>query len=171
MTRSSLREKFERLGPTRVVDQNRSGSREVLVLRPSLDLRDFETIPAIQALHKRGLTMIRAKRTIEKMVREGHAVALVPKVEDISALASDLRAHGVSAALVAPNGVDVRRVRERLGYSQAEFAQRYGLDLDSLQNWEANRRTMPKAVRSYVRVIDSLPRQVSEALEEAVLSP
>jgi DNA-binding transcriptional regulator YiaG len=39
----------------------------------------------------------------------------------------------------------VRHLRKRLGLSQAQFSERYGLPLRTVQNWEQARRTNPDA--------------------------
>ena len=171
MMSSSLKERFARLGPSKAADQNQSGSPAILALRPDLNLSEVKTIPAIQSLYKRGMSMLRAKRAIETLVEEGRAVILVPNIENLSVLAGELKEYGVSTAVVGPDVVSVKLVREHVGLSQEEFALRFGLDLDSLQNWETGRRTMPKAVRSYMRVIEKMPEQASEALEASVLQP
>ncbi len=54
MTKSSLRERFARLGPVRDVDRNRSGSPVEFVLRPAR--ARIETISATRVLAKRGLS-------------------------------------------------------------------------------------------------------------------
>lgn len=59
----------------------------------------------------------------------------------------------------------VREVREGLGLSQAEFAQRFGLSLRSLQEWEQARRLPDMAVFAYLRVIERNPKAVQSALE------
>jgi putative transcriptional regulator len=58
----------------------------------------------------------------------------------------------------------VRVVREGLGLSQAEFAQRFGLSLRSLQEWEQARRLPDMAVFAYLRVIERNPKAVQSAL-------
>lgn len=168
---SSLRERLGRLGRKKAADQNPSGFPAVLALRPGPDLGRVQTIPAIRALHRRGLPMIRAKRGIEAMVDKGLAVLALPKVEELSALARDLADSGVTATVVEVGDVDVRCIRERSGLTQEEFALRFGLDVDTLQNWESGRRAMPIAVRSYMRVIDRMPEQAGSALEAAIAQP
>jgi putative transcriptional regulator len=58
----------------------------------------------------------------------------------------------------------LREVREGLQLSQAEFAQRFGMSLRSLQEWEQARRLPDSAVLAYLRVIESNPRAVQSAL-------
>ena len=59
----------------------------------------------------------------------------------------------------------VREIREGLKLSQAEFAQRFGMSLRSLQEWEQARRLPDLAVLAYVRVIERNPRAVQSALK------
>ncbi len=58
----------------------------------------------------------------------------------------------------------VREVREGLGLAQSEFAQRFGLSLRSLQEWEQARRLPDTAVLAYLRVIERNPKAVQSAL-------
>ncbi len=59
----------------------------------------------------------------------------------------------------------VREVREGLRLSQSEFAQRFGLSLRSLQEWEQARRLPDAAVLTYLRVIERNPKAVQSALK------
>ena len=65
---------------------------------------------------------------------------------------------------VVPN-VDVKAIRETQGFSQQEFASRYGLSLRSLQEWEQRRRQPESAVRAYMLVIRNQPAAVQKALK------
>jgi putative transcriptional regulator len=123
------------------------------------------------SLARRGISLLKAKRAMEEMLSNGRAVVLLPTVEDASTLAGELADSGVRSAMVVSNEVDVKAVRERLGLTQEQFALRYGLDLDSLQNWEAKRRKPDAAARSYLRVIERMPESASEALEVPVTVP
>lgn len=58
----------------------------------------------------------------------------------------------------------VREVREGLSLTQAEFADRFGLSLRSLQEWEQARRLPDAAVFTYLQVIQRNPRAVQLAL-------
>ena len=62
----------------------------------------------------------------------------------------------------------VREVREGLGLSQAEFADRFGMSVRSLQEWEQARRLPDLAVLAYLRVIERNPRAVQSALKPNV---
>jgi putative transcriptional regulator len=169
--KSSLKEQFARLGPIRELNRVQSGSPAVLALRPGQVLAEVKTITAAISLARRGVSLLKAKRAIEEMLSRGRAVVLLPMVEDASILARELAGSGVRSSMVASEEVDVKSVRERLGLTQEQFALRYGLDLDSLQNWETKRRKPEAAVRSYLRVIEHMPETASEALETPVPMP
>jgi putative transcriptional regulator len=61
--------------------------------------------------------------------------------------------------------VDVKAIRARSGLSQSEFAERYGFNVRTLQDWEAQRGEPPAAVRAYLRVIERFPQVVEKALQ------
>jgi putative transcriptional regulator len=166
MTKSSLKARFARLGPVRAVNRVRSGSPVDLVLRPAR--KRIETVSAALALAQRGLSVLRAKRTIEAMIEEGEAVVHLPTVENIAALARELDTAGVKATRMARDPVDVQALRVHLGMTQEQFALRFGFDLDAVKNWEQGRRTPDRAVSSYMRVIARQPREAAQAQEEEV---
>jgi putative transcriptional regulator len=61
---------------------------------------------------------------------------------------------------------DVRRLRNRLGISQADFAKRYQLPLRSLHDWEQGRRIPTGATLSYLTVIAREPDVIADALAQ-----
>ncbi len=124
---------------------------------------------ATLALARRGLTLLRAKRAIEAMLESGETVVHLPVVESIEALFTEMRAAGLKPAKLASGTIDVRELRERLALTQEQFALRYNLDLDAVQNWEQGRRVPDRSVQSYLRVIDKEPDAVAAAqVEDAV---
>ncbi len=62
---------------------------------------------------------------------------------------------------------DIRDLRRRLGLSQSSFAQRFGVNLRTLQEWEQGRRAPDQIARSYLRVISLNPDAVAQALAAA----
>ena len=58
----------------------------------------------------------------------------------------------------------MKAIREGLGLTQEEFAVRFGLGLDAVQNWESNRRRPDRTARSYLIAIARLPDRIQEAL-------
>jgi putative transcriptional regulator len=61
--------------------------------------------------------------------------------------------------------IDVKRLRESLGLSQADFARLYGINMRALQDWEQGRRRPESAVRAYLTVIRKDPDFVARALK------
>jgi len=113
------------------------------------------------------MNLLRAKRAIEAMVRDGSAFVHVPKVESLAALIGELARSGIRATALPATNIDVSALRGRLGLTQDQFAVRYGLDIDAVRNWEAGRRTPDTAARSYLRAISARPDAVRDALWEA----
>jgi putative transcriptional regulator len=60
-----------------------------------------------------------------------------------------------------------RRVRLKLGLSQAEFAKAFGIPVGTLRDWEQHRTEPDKAARSYLAVIAADPTAVRKALKAA----
>jgi putative transcriptional regulator len=58
----------------------------------------------------------------------------------------------------------VRELRTRLGLSQAQFAQQFGLTLDTVQQYEQGRRRPSGPASTLLRVIEAEPEAVIRAL-------
>jgi len=60
---------------------------------------------------------------------------------------------------------NVALLRKRLGeLSQTQFAERYGIPVATVRDWEQGRSRPEKGMRSYLRVIAKIPDKVQEAL-------
>ena len=162
---SSFKERLERLVPVRVVSPVSSGSPAVISLRPTTGRR-INAISATVSLARRGVPMLRAKRTVEEMIATGRTVLELPKVESRNQLFAELAEFGIEARAVAIYEIDIRALRDRLKLTQEQFALRFAIDLDTLQNWERKRRKPDSAVQAYLRVIARSPEVASEAQEE-----
>jgi putative transcriptional regulator len=57
-----------------------------------------------------------------------------------------------------------RRVRKRLGFSQAEFAERIDVSLDTIRNWEQGKRSPTGAAKSLLKVLEKAPEAALAAL-------
>lgn len=111
MTDPSFEERFGRLTPVREVPRVASGSPAVLTLRPAAG-RELQFVSASLAVAKRGLTLLEAKRAIEKVLSEGCAEIEVPVVESLQAMARDLEAAGCeveAAALLSSDPCGTRK--------------------------------------------------------------
>ncbi len=58
-----------------------------------------------------------------------------------------------------------RRVRKRLGLSQAEFSQRIDVPLDTIRNWEQGKRCPTGAAKALLKVLDKAPEAALAALD------
>lgn len=57
-----------------------------------------------------------------------------------------------------------RRVRKRLGLSQAEFSQRIDVSLETIRNWEQGKRRPTGAATALLKVLDKVPEAALAAL-------
>ena len=58
-----------------------------------------------------------------------------------------------------------RRVRKRLGLSQAEFSRRIDVSLETIRNWEQGKRSPTGAAKALLRVLDRAPEAALAALD------
>ena len=58
----------------------------------------------------------------------------------------------------------VRRVRKRLGLSQAEFAECVNVPIDTIRNWEQGKRYPTGAAKALLKVLDKAPEAALAAL-------
>lgn len=58
-----------------------------------------------------------------------------------------------------------RRVRKRLGLSQAEFSQRIDVPLETIRNWEQGKRCPTGAAKALLKVLDKAPEAALAALD------
>lgn len=57
-----------------------------------------------------------------------------------------------------------RQVRQRMGLSQAEFAQRIDVSLETIRNWEQGKRSPTGAAKALLRLLDHAPQLALRAL-------
>lgn len=68
------------------------------------------------------------------------------------------------AAVYVPETVDVAAIRKRLKLSQTAFAERYGLPIGTVRDWEQERRSPDRAAVVLLSIIDRNPEIVAETL-------
>jgi len=56
-------------------------------------------------------------------------------------------------------------IRRRLHLTQEAFADRFGIPVTTIRDWEQGRSRPEKGMRSYLRVIERIPDRVEEALQ------
>jgi putative transcriptional regulator len=59
---------------------------------------------------------------------------------------------------------DVRRIREQMGLTQAEFAKRFGLSQRTVEQWEQGRAVPDRPARVLLAVIERNPRAVERVI-------
>jgi putative transcriptional regulator len=69
-----------------------------------------------------------------------------------------------SRRIAADQIEDVRALRERLGLSQASFAARFGFSVETIRQYEQNKRVPSGPIRTLLQVIASEPDAVTRAL-------
>lgn len=97
-----------------------------------------------------------AKRNVGDEILEGLSNAI--------AFARGATPKGRVHAVDVPEAVDVKALRQRLGFTQQEFANRYGFALSAVQEWEKRRRRPDRSARILLKVIDREPEAVERAL-------
>ncbi len=68
------------------------------------------------------------------------------------------------AGVYVPETVDVAAIRKRQKLSQEAFADRYGLSVGTVRDWEQERRLPDRAALVLLSVIDREPEVVARAL-------
>ena len=63
-----------------------------------------------------------------------------------------------------PETIDVKAIRVKMGLSQSTFANRFGLSVFALRNWEQGKRQPDPAARAYLKVIEKVPDVVAGVL-------
>ncbi len=80
---------------------------------------------------------------------------------------SDIAAHQAvdEAEAMQDAAKFARRVRKRLGLSQAAFSQRIDVSLDTIRNWEQGKRCPTGAAKALLKVLDKAPEAALAALD------
>src|SRR5262249_10700682 len=159
--KSSFREALERREGAREESRGKSASPTLKVLLTARDIT--QPVDFARLLTRHGMSLRKAHDVLDKLAF-GRSVAVELSAQDNAALRSELSKIGVDASTIGPPDVDVKKVRERFGLSQSEFATRYPFELDTIQNWEQG-RTRPDAVsRTLLKVIEENPAIVEDVL-------
>jgi DNA-binding transcriptional regulator YiaG len=109
------------------------------------------------------MSLRKAHETLDRLAaRETVAVELY--ADDSSTLISEFSDLGVKASPIMPPQIDPKQVRERLGLTQAEFALRFCLELDTVQNWEQGRYRPDPAAQLLLSIIETDPKFVDSVL-------
>ena len=159
-TKSSFRAALERQADTTERSRDQSGSPVALVLALH-DIKD--PIDVARLLKRYGLSLRKAHETLNRLA-DRETVTVELRSDAPRRLISEFAALGVSAHVIEPLQTDVRRIREQLGLSQAEFALRFGLELATVQNWEQGRYRPDPAAQLALKMIERHTALVDEVL-------
>jgi len=124
-----------------------------------------EPVTVARALVAAGLSLRKAHEVLDRLTAGETVPVILPTVSDREDTAARLRMLGIALERRRPpDAVDVKAVRERLALTQAEFAARFGFELDTVQNWEQGRNAPDGPTRTLLRVIEQNPEAVENAL-------
>ena len=73
---------------------------------------------------------------------------------------------GKRAGFVVHEPVDVRQVRSKTKLTRARFAERFGLDSRTVEQWEQGRRKPDKSSETYLRLIEKAPDTVADLVAQ-----
>ncbi len=85
-------------------------------------------------------------------------------LEGLADAAAYLEGKPALVRVSASEPAEARAVRTAVGGTQAEFAQRFGIPIDTLRKWEQGKRQPDAVGRSYLRLIAKNPQFVEDAL-------
>ena len=117
-------------------------------------------------LTRYGLSLRKAHDVLDKLA-SGKGFAVELSASDNDALLLELSLAGVDASVIGAPDVDVRKIRERIGLSQSDFAARYPFELDTIQNWEQGRNQPDSVARTLLKVIEENPAVVEKAMTKS----
>lgn len=87
---------------------------------------------------------------------------ILKSAEQALAFAEGKENHG--ARVHIPEEINVRRIRKKLDMTQKGFAEYFGVNLRTIQDWEQGRRVPSGASRNFLHVIDCEPDAVRRVL-------
>jgi DNA-binding transcriptional regulator YiaG len=162
-TRLSLKEALGPRAKTRDDRQKSSGSRAIRVVLVANEIA--RPVELARVLVRYGLSLRKAHDILNR-ISEGACVPVELFGDSAKAVTSELSGLGVSARTVHVPDVDIKRLRDTQKLSQAEFASLYGLELDTLQNWEQGRNIPDRSTKVLMRIIERFPEEVFLALTD-----
>ncbi len=69
-----------------------------------------------------------------------------------------------SCIIHIPDEINVQRIRKKMGMTQEAFANYFGVNLRTIQDWEQGRRVPSGASKNFLFVIDKEPETVRRVL-------
>jgi DNA-binding transcriptional regulator YiaG len=122
-------------------------------------------VDVARLLTRHGLSLRKAHEVLNRLATE-ETVAVELHAANRRRLAAELSALGVRALPINLPKANVKKVREHFGLSQAEFAMRFGFEIDTVQNWEQGRNAPDQATQLLLKVIEAYPEEVEKVLTD-----
>ncbi len=110
------------------------------------------------------MKIVRMKIEPTDMARQGMGQIDVAKVDNTSDAEIAVQSAQDDALAMQDAAKFARRVRRRLGFSQAEFATRIDVSLETIRNWEQGKRSPTGAAKALLKVLDKAPEAALAAL-------
>jgi DNA-binding transcriptional regulator YiaG len=120
-------------------------------------------VDVARLLTKHGASLRKAHEILNRLV-DGESVAIELQATNAEMLCSKFSPLGVSVRRINLPTADVKRIREHFGLSQAEFAFRFGFEIDTIQNWEQGRNRPDQTAQLLLKVIEVYPESVESIL-------
>jgi putative transcriptional regulator len=79
-------------------------------------------------------------------------------------VAPDCSGMGPGRVVLAPEALDVKAIRKRLGYSLNDFAHHYGIPIETVREWEEGGNVPEGPARVLLQIIVREPEAVERAL-------
>jgi DNA-binding transcriptional regulator YiaG len=120
-------------------------------------------VDIVRLLAQHGLSLRKAHSVLDRLA-SGERIPVELTAVRPAQLVAELKRLGVTARAFREPRVDVKRLRESQGLTQPEFAALYGLELDTLQNWEQGRNKPDRSTMVLLKLIETSPEAVLDVV-------
>jgi DNA-binding transcriptional regulator YiaG len=162
-TKLSLKEALGRRAKTPDDRQKSSASQAIRVVLVANEIA--QPVELARVLVRYGLSLRKAHDILNR-ISDGACVPVELSGASAKGAIAELSGLGVSAHTIQIPEVDIKRLRETQKLSQTEFASLYGLELDTLQNWEQGRNIPDRSTKVLMKLIERFPDEVFLALTD-----
>ena len=106
------------------------------------------------------------RKTISPRAKKVRSVGseIVEALQNAVAYAKGDLSKGRAHRVLVPPRINVKQVRSKLGLSQSDFAETFGINAATLRNWEQGRRQPDGPARVLLTIIDREPAAVQRVL-------
>ena len=78
---------------------------------------------------------------------------------------------GAREGYVVHDPIDVRAIRERLELTRKAFAEVYGFDVRTVEQWEQGRRRPDRSTATYLRIINEHAEEIARYVSDLARHP